>query len=441
MNSLDCENGVIGSLLISPETLATIKEIISPEDFVSDVARCAYLSALVLERAGKPVDPMLIAEQMSDTYTSDDINRYLAGCMEVTPTAANVESYCRIVKDASSGRKLREIGQRLFFENSDWLGAARQATEELEQLISGNIQHDLLNGADMAESFSTYRERLERDKDKLICSTGFTDFDKLLGGGLYAGGFYLIGARPGMGKTTMAIAIAENVLKRGKTVLFVSLEMSDYQITAKRLARAQHLSYTRLMSESQLSAAEQNRLGAGLKQLGDTSLYLNRRFGLTVDDIAALAKRIKHLDLVVVDYFGLIRPTGRSFGRYEDMTQISGQLKQLALSLDVPLVTLSQLSRANSSREDKRPQLSDLRDTGALEQDADAVVFLHRDAYYKRDVGAANADDEELEILVAKNRHGYTGSIKMFWDGESGTVEQIGTIPAQSVKTPVILPF
>lgn len=441
MNSLDCENGVIGSLLISPETMTAIKQIITPNDFASDIARCAYQTALELERDNKPVDPMLIAELMTDTYTRDDINRYLAGCMEVTPTAANVESYCRMVKNASSGRKLREIGQRLFFEEADWLGAARRATEELEQLISGNIQHDLLNGGDMVESFSTYRGRLERDKDKLICSTGFTDFDKLLGGGLYAGGFYLIGARPGMGKTTMAIAITENVLRRGKTVLFVSLEMSDYQITAKRLARAQHLSYTRLMSESQLSIAEQSRLGAGLKRLSNTSLYLNRRFGLGVDDIAALAKRIKHLDLVVIDYFGLIRPSGRSFGRYEDMTQISGQLKQLALSLDVPLVTLSQLSRANSSREDKRPQLSDLRDTGALEQDADAVIFLHRDAYYQRDVGSTNNDDEEIEVLIAKNRHGYTGSLKMLWDGESGTVEQFGAAPAQSIKPQVDLPF
>ena len=241
---------------------------------------------------------------------------------------------------------------------------------------------------------------------------------------MFRAGLYIIGARPGMGKTTLAINVAENIARRGKNILFISLEMSDTQIMCKRIAADTGVSYTAIMS-GRMTEEEKERTWESAKRLTERGLFVNRKAGLTVGDIGLLAQKVKGVDVVMIDYLGLIRPSNGTGSRYEDYTNISGELKQLAMKLNIPIVALSQLNRANTQRESKRPGLADLRDTGAIEQDADSVILLHREEYYKREQGEKNPDAEQIELIIAKNRHGNTGTVNMTWEGKCGRIGSI----------------
>ena len=286
--------------------------------------------------------------------------------------------------------------------------------QALDSLTSKGSAGRLATPTDIFTAFYRQREAVESGNARGFVCTQYMALDNLLGGGLLASGLYLLAARPGMGKTTLALNIADRVAQTDP-VLFVSLEMDDEQLAAKRISRETGISTERLLMQL-LSDEEQVAVAQAASRLAALPMYANKAPTVTVDDIGVLARSIPGLRLIVVDYFGKIMPTpeARRAGRYEYTTEISGALKNLARTMKLPVLVLCQLNREVEQRQDKRPQLSDLRDTGALEQDADGVIFLYRDDYYnpQEDPDAPSL----LEVSLAKNRHGKVGGCQMAFD-------------------------
>jgi len=423
------EISVIGSLLISPETLDVISGVLTPADFDGDKCKAAYIAALQLRDEGEVVDPISISERMSKLGCKNNGN-WIMECMQLTPTAANVELYCRVVKQDANRRRLVEIADKIgegVDECADWQEIASQVVEEIDG-IKDSTNTSIVSSLDMANDWLEYYDKVSKNPDFAYCKTGFQSLDKKLGGGMYKQGMYIIGARPGMGKTTLGINVAENIAKAGKTVLFVSLEMSRKQIMAKRIALETGLGYTKLMSGT-LSASELEIAVDALGRLADEPFLLIDESKMTVSEIGRAARRIKDLSAIVIDYLGLVRPETETANkpRYEEMTDISANIKALAKKLKIPVVVLCQLNRESTKRNGSRPQLQDLRDTGAIEQDADAVILLHRPEYYadKTAPDYVPPEREKMELIVAKNRHGETGIVEMIWQGSTGSIFEI----------------
>jgi len=418
------ELAVIGSMLIDEDCAAAMLDKLRVEDFGSSYAKEVFAIIARLSEEGKPIDAVLVAEQSDDAKS---MGEYLVRAMEVTTTAANADEYAAIVKRNARVRRVNAIGDNLAVAGVDFKADAVNGLEALENVIEDAADNELTGAEEWADAFKTEEEKIIADPEAAFCSTGMSDLDHLLGGGMFNGGLYVLGARPGMGKTTVALNIAEMVAKRGCPVLYISLEMNARQIMCKRLAAEQNIPYRGLMS-GRLSWDEQIEMEEGLQALKGRPFHVNKRFGLTVSDIAAMARRVRGCKLVVVDYFGLISVEGDGKGRYEDYTAISGRLKQIACQLNLPILCLAQLNRENEKRggddsKKKRPKLSDLRDTGAIEQDADGVIFLHREGYYQDE----KPESESIEVILAKNRHGETGTLSMYWQGAFGRVSQFDT--------------
>lgn len=418
------ELAVIGSMLIDEDCAAAMLDKLRVEDFGSSYAKEVFTIIARLSEEGKPIDAVLVAEQSDDAKS---MGEYLVRAMEVTTTAANADEYAAIVKRNARVRRVNAIGDNLAVAGVDFKVDAVNGLEALENVIEDAADNELTGAEEWADAFKTEEEKIIADPEAAFCSTGMSDLDHLLGGGMFNGGLYVLGARPGMGKTTVALNIAEMVAKRGCPVLYISLEMNARQIMCKRLAAEQNIPYRGLMS-GRLSWDEQIEMEEGLQALKGRPFHVNKRFGLTVSDIAAMARRVRGCKLVVVDYFGLISVEGDGKGRYEDYTAISGRLKQIACQLNLPILCLAQLNRENEKRggddsKKKRPKLSDLRDTGAIEQDADGVIFLHREGYYQDE----KPESESIEVILAKNRHGETGTLSMYWQGAFGRVSQFDT--------------
>lgn len=424
------EYAVIGSILIEPSCLGTVMGIVSVADFDNRYCRAILAAAIELNSEGKPIDVVLIANRagkIDDGVTYE----FAAECMQIVGSVANVEMYCRLVKDAAVKRKIAQLADDVqddvynHSENAAILAKLRSATDEL----STNNTNAVLSPTDMAEAWLAYDDTVKKNPEAAFTRTGFVNLDNVLGGGMFNQGFYIIAARPGMGKTTLGIAIAENIAERGNAVLYISLEMSRVQIMAKRLSRRARLNYTSLMTGKIKGDDYEHAIDVQLR-LAERPFWLSDTSICRVSDIENMARGIKDLKCIVVDYFGLLTSEEGSGvrSRYEECTDISKSLKGLAKRLNIPLLVLCQLNRENTARGDRRPTLSDLRDTGALEQDADAVVLLHREEYYKtKDKDYEPKAVETIELNVAKNRHGKTAMVPMAWEGEFGIICDVRT--------------
>lgn len=418
------EIAVIGSLLIAPETLPIIESNgITPGDFQDPVCREVYAAALDCRDNGESYDLVVLGEAVK-AKTGEDISSWIAEAMQTTPTANNVALYCGLVKRESKRRHLQELLEDASYKISvgDWTDEVDRIVTELNDIRSGNTT-DYVTGERLAEGFLQYYKKTKENPQNAFCKTGFDELDWQFGGGMFRSEVYVIGARPGMGKTTLGINVAENVARKGSAVLFVSLEMTANQIMAKRIALEGGMEYTRIMSGT-LEPEEEEKMAGIIEQLTVRPFYLTTRSGLTVGEIGKISRQITGLSLIIIDYMGLIPASeeSRAKPRYEQMTEISAGIKALAKSLDVPIVALSQLNRENMTRKDKRPTLADLRDSGAIEQDAGAVILLHRPEYYEsREQGDA-AETEDIELNVAKNRHASPGLVHMSWHGGRGAI-------------------
>lgn len=397
------EEYLAGAILIDGEkVMPAVRGILPPGAFQLEAYRAIYMAGLSLLDAGEPIDPVSIKTKAKQQGVELP-EKLLVELMEVVPTAAYCVDYAHRLAEEARTRAVKELAERI---QSDTVSSADEllATlqRETEAIRGSSYQRGLLTPNDTLHRFMDYVVRAGEKRDNFI-STGFPRLDDILGGGFIRGGLYILGARPAVGKSTFGINLADNI---AGNVLFVSLEMSVEQITAKRISRRIGCSSARLLS-GQLSDQAWEKVAMASSDISQRGLYLNNRYDLTVQQMALLAQAVPELRAVIVDYLGLIQPATRSASTYENISQISRELKRMALSLNVPVICLCQLSRQVESRQNKRPMLSDLRDSGAIEQDADGVLFLYRDDYYAG--GPADGQPSAVDLSVAKNRHGQTG--------------------------------
>ena len=407
LDPLQAENAVAGAILVDSACLEAITPLVAAGDFQSEANRRLYTAALDLHSRGDPVDAVTLRAALGDSVPPE----YLLQLMEITPTAANARVYAQETRQAAMRRALTELAQAL---ERDAAGAGdpqaliAQASRALEDVAARDTPRGLATSAQTMERFYQHRAQVDAGEGGFL-TTGLRALDQMLGGGLLNSGLYVLAARPGMGKTALALQIADHMAQNHGGVLYISLEMDLEQIAARRLARLIRMPVHRLLMD-RLDEQTCARMAQAAGQLSQLPLYLNRQSWAGVDQVEQLARQVPGLRCIVIDYFGLLRPAEGKGSRYEAMTQISGALKALARSRGVPVLCLAQLNRELTQRRDCRPKLSDLRDTGALEQDADGVILLHREDYYQD--GPA-PDPCLLDLILAKNRHGPTGECQM----------------------------
>lgn len=410
------ESAVIGSVIIDESCLGAISEIITPDDFGDNIARACYIAALRLRDQRRPIDPMTVLGE-ADGITG--LEEYILGVMELTPTAANAVEYARLVHETAKRRKLADVAEELqqgIYTGGDWSTLAVTASEQLTKL--GRRARTVADAKADAMFWVEHYNRVKADPESAYCRTGYVSLDNALGGGMFNGDLYILAGRPGMGKTTQGINIAERVAAAGRPVLFASLEMPRIQIITKRIAQIAGISYTEALG-GRLNEADEMAAFRATSDISERPFY-SIDDAYTVDDIEAYARGVQGLALIVVDYLGLIQTGERPAPRYEEITRISAALKAMAKRLNKPVLVLAQLNRENTTRNDKRPTMSDLRDSGAIEQDAGAVILLHRDSYYKHDEEPPEV--EEIELIIAKNRHASPGTVRMIWRGKTGEI-------------------
>lgn len=413
----EAEQAVVGSILIDPRVLPDVMADLSPRDFGFEVNRVIYQAALNLHTVGKSIDPVLILDE-TRRMGSEVPRQYLLELMDITPTAANVKEYIPIVREQA----LRRGVAALVTEVQTRANAGEDPHKLLADLLTGGnaleqegTDRALLGPFDLAMRWMDHRLKIEKNENFACVPTGYRDLDLILGGGLVAGGMHVLAARPGMGKTTFALNIADRVAKKVGPVLFVSLEMDDEQITAKRIARESGVTGNHLLMNNNLTDEDAKKMADANDRLLTVPLYVNAKPSATVAEIGAWARQVPNLALIVIDYIGLLE-SQRGHG-YEDLrvqvTRNSLAIKMLARTLKKPILTLAQLNREVEKRANKRPNLSDLRESGSIEQDADTVTFLYRPEYYGDPLTRDPYQPEETECTVAKNRHAGVGTCKL----------------------------
>lgn len=443
--TLQNEIAVIGSLLLTQDALGEIERSgLLPADFIDPRCSAIYAAALDCRNNGRPYEAVYLASEVL-ARTGEDVSEWVRGAMDIAPSASNLSAYCELVKKESQRRRLREAIDEasVGLSAGDWVDGIERLLGEIQDIRTG-YDSDLTTGSEWVKKFQNYYRETKGNPGNAYCKTGYSELDAQLGGGMFRSEVYVIGARPGMGKTTLGINIAENVASRGEAVLFVSLEMTDVQIMAKRIALEGGLQYTSVMS-GRLADADEESMQDAIERVANRPFFLTTRSGMTVGEISKVARQIPNLSTIIVDYLGLIPPAveSQSKPRYEQMTEISAGIKALAKSLNVPILALAQLNRENMQRKDKRPTMSDLRDSGAVEQDAGAIILLHRPEYYETHEQGEEPETEDIELNVAKNRHAAPGLVHMTWDGGKGSIKSKVQLPVvhQTVESQEELPF
>ena len=423
--SLEAEQSVLGSILIDSRCVADIIGILRPEDFFLDQNREIYETVYTMFNFSESIDPVTVLEKMRQLGVYHDNTRdYVQQLMEITPTAANAVRYANIVKDKAMLRGLADASSDIAELVYDQVGTPAEILESAEKKIyalrKGDTGESLEHiGVTLHKVFDTLTELSQSDSAIPGMSTGLRDLDKKING-LNKSDLFLIAARPAMGKTAFALNLALNVAKKyNKTVACFSLEMSREQLTMRLLANESFVELGKLLT-GKLSDEEWTKLAMASAALSQTDLRVDDNPSITVAEINAKCRRLDNLGLVVIDYLQLMQGSGygkASDNRVNVVSDISRSLKIMAKELNVPVICLSQLSRGPEGRTDKRPMLSDLRESGAIEQDADEVIFLYRDEYYNE-----NTEEKGVaECIVAKNRHGEVGTVKLQWVGQYQT--------------------
>ena len=412
------ESSLAGCLLVEPaETLRRIDGLVSASDFKSDAARAIFNAASSLIHAGKAADPVLVQAEAARTGCPLD-DSYCAQLMRLYATTAAVDETARFIHEAAQARRGREIGLALADGELSPVAALGQL-QELMQSGTGSV----LSPQEAAQLYMAELNEAAAGRSKPFLSTGFDSLDRQLSGGLAAGGLITLAARPGTGKTTVALNIAEKVAAAGGKVLYISLEMTERQLWDCRVAMASGLSRSQLAAGAipEDDAKSWKRAADAVELLYSRPFFI-RDIPSTLEDIEREARSIEGLSLLVVDHIGLIKPTERG-SRYELMTGASHALKQLALSLKKPILALCQLNRQSEARETKRPTMADLRDSGAIEEDSDAVLLLFREAVYSPEEQRPKPwEAQTLDVLIDKNRHGTTGRVTLNFNGMTSRI-------------------
>ena len=417
--SLEAEQAVLGSILIDSRCVADVIGMLKPEDFYLQQNQEIYEAIYTMFNFSQTIDPVTVLDKLKELgYYKDQSREYVLQLMEITPTAANVVRYANIVREKSMLRGLGQAAADITEMVYDEVGTPSEMLESAEKKIYAlrNGEHgDSLEhiGTTLHKVFDHLTELAQSDSLIPGLSTGLRDLDMKING-LNKSDLLLIAARPAMGKSAFSLNIALNVAKKyNKTVAMFNLEMSREQL-AMRLLACESFVDAQKMATGKLSEEEWSKLCMASAALSQTDIRIDDNPSITVAEMNAKCRRLDNLGLVVIDYLQLM--TGSGYGKNSEnrvtvVGEISRALKIMAKELNVPVVCLSQLSRAVESRTDKRPIMSDLRESGAIEQDADAILFLYRDEYYN-----PNTEDKGVaECIVSKNRHGETGTVKLQW--------------------------
>lgn len=420
--SLEAEQTILGAILIDQGVISEVIEHVKAESFFNEQHRKLFTIMMRMFTSGVQSDVITVLNEAvrENIFESAQEGRnYLASLVNMVPSVDNIGSYCQIVAEKYYIRSLALVARELLHEIALNQNTAQVLLDSAEQKI-----FDIRQGKDVTgltpisdvvfESWDRLQKISGPDKEKYLgAKTGFTLLDTITTG-LNKSDLIIIAARPGMGKTSFALNIASNVARHsGKEVAVFSLEMSKEQLTTRMLSTEALVDSNKLRS-GHLSDNDWVRLASSADVLSGMPIFLDDTAGTNVPQIKAKLRRVKNLGLVVIDYLQLLGSTMKTENMVLRVQEITRNLKILAKELDVPVILLSQLSRGVESRPDKRPLLSDLRDSGSIEQDADIVMFLYRDAYYNKESTEPNVS----ECIVAKNRHGDTGTVKLIWDGQ-----------------------
>ncbi|MCI6567514.1 replicative DNA helicase [Dysosmobacter sp. HCP28S3_G4] len=427
-HSLEGEQAVLGSMLIDPDCIKDVMDKLQPGDFYLRQNREIFETIYSMFTYARPVDGITVAEEMqkNGTYDENTTRSYLVQLMEITPTSANVMEYVKIVRDKSLLRAVAQAASEITAMVQEGTGTAGDTLEAAEQRIfairRGQSAKDMIPLRQVLPEVLDRLSEMSESEDHLPgLSTGLSAVDAKITG-LNKSDLLLLAARPGMGKTSFALNIALNVAKSSqKTVAIFSLEMSSEQLVTRLLSSEAFVENVRLKTGN-LRETDWQKIADAAMVLNRLDIRIDDNPMLSAADMNAKCRRLDNLGLVVIDYLQLMTSAGSGKGyggesRQQVVSDISRMLKIMAKELDVPVLCLSQLSRANEKRDDKRPMLSDLRESGAIEQDADIVLFLYRDDYYNEDSEKHNI----AECIVAKNRHGETGKVELKWQPEYTT--------------------
>ena len=422
--SATAEQAVVGALLIDPKCVPDVLEKLKADEFYIKLNRDIYETIYSMFAYGQTIDPVTVLAQMRvrGVY-QENCESYMAEIMRVTPTAANVLEYAAIVRDRALLRRLGEAADEinsLVYEDAGEAEAKLEAAErKIYALRQGRNVGGLLPVAQVVQSVFDEMNEAAASGNKIPgVPTGFPDLDRTILG-LNPSELILVAGRPGMGKTAIALNMALHVgMNEHKTVAIFSLEMSREQLTTRLLSRASLVPLQNLLT-GQLSDQQWRSVADAAQSLSTTDIRIDDNPTLTVSDMNAQCRRVPNLGLVVIDYLQLMQSAGSGHSwsnesRTQAVSDISRMLKIMAKELNVPVVCASQLSRANESRQDKRPMLSDLRESGSIEQDADVVIGLYRDGYYNKE----SENPTIAEAIVLKNRKGTTGTVELTWLGE-----------------------
>ena len=421
-HSLEAEQSVVGAMLMDKDAIMTAAEIVSREDFYQTAYGILFEAMVELFNEGKPVDLITLQERLNEKDVPPEITRleFARDLLTAVPTSANVKYYAEIVMEKSMLRKLIKLNEEI--ENMCYLGrdsleAVLETTEKrvfelVQKRNTGDyvpIKQVVLNALDKIEKSSKTKGTVTG------IPTGFIDLDYKTSG-LQPSDLILVAARPSMGKTAFVLNIAQHVAFRSnKTVAIFSLEMSKEQLV-NRLFSLESQVDAQLLRTGNLKDSDWEKLIEGAGVIGKSKMIIDDTPGISISELRSKCRKFKleqGLDLIIIDYLQLMtgRVGGRAESRQQEISDISRSLKGLARELNVPVIALSQLSRAVEQRPDHRPMMSDLRESGAIEQDADVVMFIYRDDYYNKDTDMKNI----AEIIIAKQRNGPIGTVNLAW--------------------------
>ena len=427
-HSVEAEQAVLGSMLIDPRCVSEVIDKLRTDDFYIRQNKEIYETIYSMFNYSLTIDPVTVLENMKQNgyYDENQSRGYILQLMDTTPTAANVGEYIEIIKDKTLLRRVAEAAGELTAMIQEGTSTGQDILEAAEQRIyairQGRAARGLVPISDVIIDVYDRLEELAASENAIPgMSTGLRDLDRAISG-LNNSDLILLAARPGMGKTSMALNVLLDAGKKsGKKVAFFSLEMSREQL-ALRLISSECFVDNKKLVTGKLTDEDWESVAAAADSLNRSTIYIDDDSSVTVADINAKCRRVEDLGLIVIDYLQLMQSAGgksnnRGENRQQVVSDISRSLKIMAKELNVPVLCLSQLSRANESRQDKRPMLSDLRESGAIEQDADIVLFLYREGYYNKDTENPNL----AECIIAKNRHGETGTVELQWTPEFTT--------------------
>lgn len=430
--SLEAEQAVLGSILIDPTCITQVNISIRPDYFYLPQHKAIFTIMQEIDALGGKIDPLIVLEKLKEEKIYDDAGgkQYLFQLAEVVPTTENVEAYANIIREQYYKRSLINVSKTIIDDVATSSESADSLLEVAEQKIydirQGRVTRGPAKIGDIIvnEVYDKLQKLSGADKDKYKgYTTGFIDLDKAITG-LNKSDLLIIGARPAMGKTSLALNLARNTAMMGKKkVLFFSLEMTKEQLAQRVLSTEARIESTK-MRTGNITGDEWAKLATATALLSNCELYFDDTSNMTVSEMKSRIRRLRDVDAVFVDYLQLMKSGSRVESRVQEVSEITRNLKLMAKDLNIPVVVLAQLARTTEGRgKSHKPQLSDLRESGSIEQDADIVIMLYREEYYATEKDDAPDDMErpainEAEFIIAKNRHGPTTSIKVAWNGD-----------------------